>query len=590
MTLFWRGELPDSATMEIVEALRRTKELARHEDLKPAAAYLLDFLDARRADYAVLQHMVRQRLDPNDPDNLHDVLELAWAAYGESAATADIPPDESMTPSDDFTYALANDAEARSRRVDYDQFVFGEPERPAGRQTLGRNTSHGLVARTHGSSAENAETGLPGDAIHVPPDVASPRGGSEPTLLGASGGGLPATPVEHSPTAAEVPLQCDAPPPASVDLPLEESPEVNGEDERSTQPEADSADDDTHTLSQDDLDDDVAQWLGLFDESELIELAEAGEEEQEALADAIEVADLPLPVGEEPDEEEDPDEDADSDDRDALSDYYGSGWQSGASDFDVTWEELSLDEEDVEDDSTRVEFSEEVDTDARITRAQRALQVAIEVGNGFDLETKEIFQLAEIFAASGWSATKTSVIAALSSDVTFEELWMAWQIKNIWLEHPEFSMSVETLLKYPYLADGRTSGKYHVLSWPGAIRLLRAFPGLHDVEEVEVFLNDCFDHWYRRPKLWRSCRSFISYVDCRTGRPRGSLDIWPGHLFDDYHDDIQWGWVSGGTGVTTPAYKFLESKNLLPDAKHHPVPRGGHNADDGDSSPSAYEP
>ncbi len=53
--------------MVIVKALLKAKALASHHDLKPAASFLLDFLDSNPNDYAVLRHLVFKRLNVDDP-------------------------------------------------------------------------------------------------------------------------------------------------------------------------------------------------------------------------------------------------------------------------------------------------------------------------------------------------------------------------------------------------------------------------------------------------------------------------------------------------------------------------------------------
>ncbi len=434
--------------MDIVEALLKTRELADRCGNDAAATYLLEFLDERRGEYVVLQHLVRGRFDLSNPENLGALWELAWDAYGagEGDKVEESEGGRDSGLQDDFSYVRAIDAEVQSQRVEYEEFLG---------------------------------TGRPQDASE---------------------------------------------------------------------------------------DDEIAEWLGVPGNARSEHSgADEKKEDHGLLSDPEAIASSPIAAQE---ELEDLEEDVCAEDD--LSLFCGAGWQRTSSAFDSSWEALVLDADDFEVQPIREDLSAEVDEDGSLEPEKRALHMALDVGIQFKLELDEVSRLTDIFIESGWGATKSSIVEALASGVSVDELWMAWEVKTCWSEHPEFSMSAETLVKFPSFADRQTSSKYRSISWPAAIRIVRAFPGVQDLEEIQFFLEESFEHWYWHPELWGAFRAFLYYVDYRIGRQAGSLEIWPGFLFDDCSEEQEWGWVNGGTGATTPEYQFLEKMGLLPAARFYP--------------------
>lgn len=166
---------------------------------------------------------------------------------------------------------------------------------------------------------------------------------------------------------------------------------------------------------------------------------------------------------------------------------------------------------------TRQELSDLPD---RLTRAERALQIALKIGEEFDWDKSGIKQLAIIFNRYWWSSSQTAMRRAIESGMTPKELILAEELRQIWYEHPEFWSALNKLDEiYP---------KYSLISWPTALKLIRSFNGYPQVEEIEALLNECLDRWINSSSLQHSFRGFYMYALYRVG------------AFDDLPDQDGW--------------------------------------------------
>ena len=94
----------------------------------------------------------------------------------------------------------------------------------------------------------------------------------------------------------------------------------------------------------------------------------------------------------------------------------------------------------------------------------------------------------------------------LSSGLHPEELELALRLREFWSESETFGMSW-----HHYRSGWVSRNDWETLSWPLALRLVRSFDGIPEVEEIELFLMDQFDHWRRQPPYVNSY-SFSGYL------------------------------------------------------------------------------
>ena len=221
--------------------------------------------------------------------------------------------------------------------------------------------------------------------------------------------------------------------------------------------------------------------------------------------------------------------DADQDDIHLEIDDESDEWETLAVaddlDEESVWESTAHPAE-IDQPPTPRDFSEFPD---RLTRAERALQVAMNVGTEFGWDRAGIKLLAIIFDRYWWSASQVAIRRELASGMTPHELVLAEDVRQIWYQHPEFWSASG--------ASGEIVQRYSLISWPTALSLIRSFKGYPQAEEVESLLNEYFEKWYDSDRLQRRFPGFYSFALYCVGS-YGDLPEYDGWvLFDAYSTD-----------------------------------------------------
>ena len=192
------------------------------------------------------------------------------------------------------------------------------------------------------------------------------------------------------------------------------------------------------------------------------------------------------------------------------------------------WREFEYEPDDFDKKISREEFTD-VDID-RITRNERAFQLAVELGDKYGCNKKGIKLLAEILEEYGWSATKKSLERELQNGMKPEDLEMASAIREIWKEYPEFSTAY-----WGNHGDRSTSlsHRYLNLSWPAALAFVRCFDSYPDPVEIEDLFLELYHRWIANPSFQPQSSSFYAYLRYHFGLVHGSLDIMPGLIFKE---------------------------------------------------------
>ncbi|MCI5189480.1 MAG: hypothetical protein D3905_06720 [Candidatus Electrothrix sp. AS4_5] len=160
---------------------------------------------------------------------------------------------------------------------------------------------------------------------------------------------------------------------------------------------------------------------------------------------------------------------------------FDSNDNSLGEEIDSDW--LTLAGEAEEFDAEAISSFHDVAIEGTIEDTDRALQAALEVGEIFDLDKRQVLIVASIFEKNGWGNCRVAIERELRQGASIEELQLASELKELWLEHYEFY-------------SGQTSN-YRILSWPTALRLANSFRGYPDVEEVEQLLTHLYCYWSR---------------------------------------------------------------------------------------------
>lgn len=222
------------------------------------------------------------------------------------------------------------------------------------------------------------------------------------------------------------------------------------------------------------------------------------------------------------------------------------------------WEKYALDADEPEEMPTCEEFINEIQANGTLTRAERAMQVAIEVGLKYDWDKTEIELLALVFERHWWSSARRSMERELAAGLKPEELSLAIALREIWDNHPEFASCCTT----DYIVH-----TYKILTWPLALALVRTWPSYPEPIEVEKFLETLFAEWYNHPSIYRSFKSFRDYLYHCLHNDYNTHNYWPEWSFVGPECPEEWRLDSLTMGPPVQQIKHLEQMNLLPQAR-----------------------
>lgn len=193
------------------------------------------------------------------------------------------------------------------------------------------------------------------------------------------------------------------------------------------------------------------------------------------------------------------------------------------------WEEFALHADEFDEAPSRDELSE-VQARGRLSRTERARQQAMELGLRFGWDEYGIAVLTDVFDRWWWSAAKRSMERELREGLEPNELRSAIEIRDIWANHPEFSMDFSRLMSHR--RDQHTAMAYLNISWPLALQLVRTADGYADAEYFEHLLCTHFDIWYTSSRKRRIYQAFSTYLYFRFGQADRQLKTLYDWTFD----------------------------------------------------------
>jgi hypothetical protein len=146
--------------------------------------------------------------------------------------------------------------------------------------------------------------------------------------------------------------------------------------------------------------------------------------------------------------------------------------------------------------------------DNTVTQEERAIALAAELITSFDWERSALPFLTEVLCIKGWVNAKRALEREVSAGATLDELILAFEVKNLWLDSPRYWIAFSKA----YVSGESTDAIYRHFSWRQALRLIRTFNDLPSFEEVYDLLEREFDYWYDH-KILRLCfPAFIKYL------------------------------------------------------------------------------
>lgn len=151
---------------------------------------------------------------------------------------------------------------------------------------------------------------------------------------------------------------------------------------------------------------------------------------------------------------------------------------------------------------------EEKNTRHRITRRQRAQQVATEIIRYAEWQKSTIEDVTDIFEEYGWSRTKNSILTAIDNGATLDQILTARDLRNFWRDNERFWMTFSGISS----SNQYSRATYCNLAWPHALQLVTYRNSVLSLDEIEHYIEEEFDYWYDHSLLRRSYPSFLKYL------------------------------------------------------------------------------
>jgi hypothetical protein len=168
-----------------------------------------------------------------------------------------------------------------------------------------------------------------------------------------------------------------------------------------------------------------------------------------------------------------------------------------------------------------------VRTVTKLTRKERAFEVAMVVGAHYGWDYDGICLLAEVFTLHWWNSARKAMIRQLDAGMTPDELRIALTARRTWAEHPEF---------HENRGRGRYSYPHANLPWPTALAVARYFTCVPDDDEIGAMLERLFADWQWASGLADRYPSFYEFVRLQFGLIPQMADLEPGWSFVPHED------------------------------------------------------
>lgn len=145
----------------------------------------------------------------------------------------------------------------------------------------------------------------------------------------------------------------------------------------------------------------------------------------------------------------------------------------------------------------------------KLSRKERAWQIAYELASSFGWDDQGIALLQEIFLERGWQQAKVAMEYLLHEGITQDQLKLAKELKKYWELHSELTIVFYRTRKDR--SDYSYSGE-QILSWRVAVDIVGRFQGCTDFDEINLFVEEALDTWYSNSRLRHDYRSFQQYL------------------------------------------------------------------------------
>lgn len=468
------------------EVLAEANKLVSNGLRKAAIDLLREYLDSDPNATKVLSTLGRAYLLDRQPQKAVIYLKRSLEISQRAKSVGTAPPDyrSEAFGNDDMAFVEAEEASAEEQTFDFEDEAQSVKGGVRARPDIESPPINAVEARGADDRAQVPDT--------VPADIHERLAPDEGTLSGETSNDEP---VETD-GLLETPDQCDIDEDeAAESTTVDDSRPSNDWNEQPYLPESPTSEPIEAGISGD---------FNATEELDAFEQVDEGVEE-----DFEEESPLDLPFADTAIDDDDELEDADSE---SLP-----GELHLALPVSIDDESDDLDLEDLEDLDDFDEFAsrvvEDKEDDDVVTREQRARQIAAEVLAEADWESTHLSLLQEIFVEKGWSATRKALEVAIQRGLTPDELAIAREIRALWEDGDQYWTTFHKIKSG--VAFCQADAAYRHMSWLEAIRIIRCFPDVPEVEEVYDFIEESYEQWYNSARLRLGYKAFFKFLRYR---------------------------------------------------------------------------
>jgi hypothetical protein len=152
------------------------------------------------------------------------------------------------------------------------------------------------------------------------------------------------------------------------------------------------------------------------------------------------------------------------------------------------------------------EEPEKITKDGKLTREQRANQIAVEILKKYDWDDKYLSLLRETFEINRYPASRTAIERQLKNGMYPEELELALFIRELWASNGHYWLSFFSIY------DKQTQRQNNSIGWKYPLQIIRSFTYLPSQDEIQFFIERAYDDWCSSTKLCEEFQSFILYL------------------------------------------------------------------------------
>lgn len=166
------------------------------------------------------------------------------------------------------------------------------------------------------------------------------------------------------------------------------------------------------------------------------------------------------------------------------------------------------------DELAHSDTEEEIQKNGKISREDRARQIAVDVLDKYGWDNKYLILLQQVFVENGWSAARVAIEREIDNNLQPEELALARKIRLFWSQNEQYWITFHKIKSNAPFQQAEAA--YNNMSWLEALRIIRCFPTYPDIEEIYMYIDETYDYWYNNIGLHSRFKAFLKFLRYRT--------------------------------------------------------------------------